>query len=85
MGGLSKDPTPNTCVTVCGVSGEKPCGCAQHRLSVLLAYKLVLLDAPEVRIQHVLPLLQRRMPAQKHARGAYVQTCTRCQPGMMHA
>ncbi len=21
MGGLSKDPTPNTCVTVCGISG----------------------------------------------------------------
>ena len=21
-GGLSKDPTPNTCVTVCGISGQ---------------------------------------------------------------
>lgn len=25
MGGLSKDPTPNTCVTVCGTSGEDAC------------------------------------------------------------
>ncbi|KAK9817079.1 hypothetical protein WJX72_009216 [[Myrmecia] bisecta] len=25
MGGLSKDPTPNTCVTVCGASEEDAC------------------------------------------------------------
>ena len=25
MGGLSKDPTPHTCVTVCGVGGMPPC------------------------------------------------------------
>lgn len=33
MGGLSKDPTPNTCVTVCGISGQSflpfgPCATA---------------------------------------------------------
>jgi len=25
MGGLSKDPTPNTCVTVCGVGAQDAC------------------------------------------------------------
>eukprot|EP00884_Botryococcus_braunii_P014645 jgi/Botrbrau1/23181/Bobra.0041s0031.1 len=25
MGGLAKDPTPNTCVTVCGTSGTDSC------------------------------------------------------------
>lgn len=49
MGGLSKDPTPNTCVTVCGVGGVAHPIMLQydrmHIIAVLLARQLCTLHA----------------------------------------
>jgi hypothetical protein len=96
MGGLSKDPTPNTCVTVCGVGGatvlnfsatflcSEFCPCQTCIWLSLDSSPAGHDTGASFATCHIsFCAMQQQTPAQKLASEQCAQICIKCRLGMM--